>query len=57
MGKIIYKCPYKAISCTKYNTATNTLDVTCVNCENYDKGVKETGSTPLLDWFINLFKK
>ena len=53
------QCPYKYMACDKLDTSTMTLTVSCMDCEHYkeEKGVRLTGSTPILSWIINLFKK
>ena len=37
--KKMFQCPYEDISCDQYNTATNTLEVRCKDCEHYNDGL------------------
>lgn len=53
-----FECPYNPeMSCTKLNTATNCLDVSCDKCEHYNNGIIASRGTPVLEFIINLFKK
>ena len=55
--KIHFKCYYNDFHCSKLNTATMTLDEPCDKCEHYNNGVRATGAMPILEWFLNLFKR
>jgi hypothetical protein len=35
-----FQCPHEDISCDKVNTATNTLEIQCSECEHYNNGVR-----------------
>jgi len=52
------KCPYKyKCDCKYIDTAGMTKLKECVDCELYDNHTLETGSMPVLEWFLNLFKR
>jgi len=51
------KCSYKyKKDCKHIDTSGMTMLKECVDCDWYDNGVIETGSMPILEWFLNLFK-
>ena len=58
--KLPFQCPHANISCTKLNTATNTLHTSCSECENYNNGILLTGGLieiKLPKWITKWFKK
>jgi len=40
--------PYQTTGCIHINSLTMTNPVKCVNCKNYDKGIRPTGAMPIL---------
>ena len=46
------KCPYKNIECIYVDTSGMSKTTECENCEHYNKGIRETGATPVLAWII-----
>lgn len=52
-----FKCPYNDFECLQVDTSGMSGDINCADCIHYHKGVRATGATPLLGWFLNLFKK
>ena len=52
-------CPHlgEMIDCTEVDTSGMTLLTPCEECKHYNHGVRPTGATPVLDWFVNLSRK
>ena len=59
------KCPYVSkVICDYVDTLGMTQTKECLECENYqplhdipDDRIRPTGATPVLAWFLDLFKK
>ena len=52
-----YKCPYQNFECPFVDSLDMSKSVRCPECGYYGNGVRPTGATPILGWFIDLFKK
>jgi len=55
-SKMICSSKYKK-NCKHIDTAGMTKTKGCHECDWYNNGVKETGAMPILQWFLELFKR
>jgi hypothetical protein len=50
-----FQCPYDDLECPYVDTAGMFQTKECHECEHYHCGVRPTGATPIIAWFIDKY--